>query len=62
MKFSTVQWISWLVATVTAALTMSTFVYSNFETKQNSAERINTLEKRLDRIENKLDRINEMLK
>lgn len=59
-------WLPWLGATVIAALTMSAFVFGNFETKEDAKEKVHNLErrvesrdvmleKRLDRIEDKLD-------
>lgn len=55
--FSVEQWITWVVATLVAAVTMMVFFYTNFETKSDSDETNAVIEKRLDRIENKLDQI-----
>lgn len=54
--FSEEQWIAWIAATGTAALTMAAFAYSTFETKEHSAENKTDIVSRLDRIEEKLDR------
>jgi hypothetical protein len=59
-------WLPWMGATVIAALSMSAFVFKNFETKEdakdknqslerNLVDRSERLEKRLDRIEDKID-------
>lgn len=50
-------WISWVVATATAALTMSAFAYSTFETKEHALERKQDILKRLESIEGKVDLI-----
>lgn len=54
-KFNTSTWIPWLGATVMAALTLCAFLFTQFETKADSLDKRNSLEKRLDRIENKID-------
>jgi hypothetical protein len=58
------QWVAWLGATSIAAVSMTVFFYSNFETKSETQAYHDSeirfheqLEKRLDRIENKLDLI-----
>lgn len=55
--FSTEQWIAWLGATVTAALTMAAYAFSTFETKADVKDIFQLIDKRLDRIEVKLDNI-----
>ena len=52
-----VQWAQWAVATIVAAVTMTSFAYTNFETKDDSRRSEQTVEKRLDRIENKVDQL-----
>lgn len=59
---SLVQWISWIVATATAALTMAAYAFTNFETKEHAkevksdiAERLQSIEKKIDRVDTKLD-------
>lgn len=54
-KISEKQWISWLVATATAAIVLVSFVYTTFATKSEASEARNDLEKRLDRLEQKID-------
>lgn len=49
------QWISWLLALIAGALSMVVFVFTTFETKAESLQDKNQIEKRLDRIEAKLD-------
>lgn len=55
MKFSTVQWITWVGAAVAAAVGLSAFAFTQFETKMDSMDKRTAIEKRLDRIEGKVD-------
>lgn len=45
-----------------AILTISAFMFINFETKADSLDKRDSLEKRLDRIENKIDEIRKSVK
>lgn len=49
------QWIGWILATATAAMTMAAFAYATFETKDHAKEIKEDVATRLSRIENKLD-------
>lgn len=59
--FTIEQWIGWMVATATAAVTMSSYAFNKFDTIEHATEQRTQLRDeimgRLDRIENKLDRI-----
>lgn len=62
--FTLEQWLSWLGATVIAAVSMMGFLYGHFQTrenfdvyKDNQKEFQAALDKRLDRMENKLDQL-----
>lgn len=57
MKLKTSQWISWIVATATAALTICAYAFTTFETKLDSLEKKSAIEKKLDRMDEKLDRL-----
>lgn len=48
-------WVYWLGATITAAMMLTSFAYSNFQTKTEAAVLKNDLERRLERIEGKID-------
>lgn len=54
-QISHVQWISWMAATLISALTLCAFMFTNFESKTDAKDRIESVEKRLDRIELKID-------
>jgi hypothetical protein len=71
-KIATTQWIAWITATLVAALTMSSYVFGNFETKQDAidkraqiqaeiAEKDSKADKRLDRIEQKVDNLTKLI-
>lgn len=47
------DWLSWIVATIVAALTMMGYIHSNFTTQRETEG----VEKRLERIETKLDKL-----
>lgn len=58
------QWIAWVGATGTACLLLSTFIFTNFQTKaeakasQDSVQGwMQSIERRLERIEEKLDKM-----
>lgn len=62
--FSVDLWIAWIAATGVGVATMTTFIYSNFETKESFSEYRQSqtvsqeeMIKRLDRIETKLDQM-----
>jgi cell division protein FtsL len=59
--FSARQWIAWTTATLIAAVTMTSFVYANFQTAKDAEKIEARIEKRLDRIENKQDQILERI-
>lgn len=59
--FSAEQWIAWIGATVAAAVMLSAYAFTNFETKEESKEKRESIEKRLDRIDDKLDRVIEAM-
>lgn len=50
-------WIGWMAATIAAAFTLITFIYTTFSTKSEAQNYQDTLEKRLDRLENKIDHL-----
>jgi hypothetical protein len=58
---NTESWVAWLGATVVAAVAgtfvLLTFAYAQFETKEHSKERIDTLTAQLNSMDGKLDRI-----
>jgi hypothetical protein len=54
-------WLPWLGATFISALTLTAFIFVNFETKADSNDKRSYLEKRLDRIEFKIDEIKNRL-
>lgn len=56
-KIKAEQWIAWILATATAALTMAAYAFTTFETKDHSKEIKSDLSERLNRIDQKLDRI-----
>lgn len=60
-KIKTEQWIAWIVATATAALSMAAFAFGKFETQEHAREVKGDLQYRLNRIDDKLDRISEAL-
>lgn len=60
-KLSVEQWIPWIAATATAALTMAAYAFSTFETKEHAAENKGDIVHRLDQIDAKLDRVIERL-
>lgn len=47
------DWLSWIMATIAAALTMMGYIHSNFTTTRETE----AVEKRLERIESKIDRL-----
>ena len=51
------QWIAWIAATIAAAITLTGFVYANFQTKSEAVEQKGDLIQRLDRIEAKVDQL-----
>ena len=53
--FSTTQWVSWLSATTLAGVTLSVFMFQNFQTKAETKEYKDSIENRLERIESKID-------
>ena len=57
----TVPWLSWIIATMTAAMagvfTMMSYSYDTFTTVKESKATKEVFTKRLDRIEDKIDRI-----
>lgn len=55
VKFST--WVAWIGATMAAALTMSAYAFSTFETKVQVRVYMGLMEKRLDSIDRKLDQL-----
>ena len=57
MRIKAETWVYWIVATSTAALTMTSFAYSTFELKEHSKEVKEDIVSRLDRIEQKIDQI-----
>lgn len=64
MKFSTTQWISWIAATVSAAVVLTAFAYQNFETKEDSKEKkqdimeaIRSMDQKVDKLDRKVDKI-----
>lgn len=57
MKFTTVQWVAWFGATVTAAVMLCAFAFTTFETKADSGIKRTELQSRLERIDDKLDRL-----
>lgn len=50
-------WVSWLAATLVAALTLSAFAFTTFQTKDDAKESKADLVQRLDRMEHKIDNI-----
>lgn len=61
MNFSAKTWVAWLGSTLIAALTMSAFVFGNFQSKDQARQDKEDVHKRLDRLESKSDRMLEML-
>lgn len=59
---STEQWMTWIGATLMAAITMVGFIYTNFESKADYKDWKDDLEKRLERIERKVDTLLERSK
>lgn len=55
------QWIAWTAATLIAAVTLTSFVYANFQTTKDAEKVEYRIEKRLERIENKQDQILERI-
>lgn len=51
MKVGASQWISWILATATAAVTMVSYAYATFETKDEARKVESRVLHRLDRIE-----------
>ena len=49
------QWIAWIGAALAAAFAMTTATFTAFETKAESRDKREAIEKRLDRIEQKVD-------
>lgn len=54
---TSLQWIYWLAATLTAAVTITIFLYTNFQTKADANDNKSDIEHRLDRIEHKIDQL-----
>mgnify|MGYP001499077487 CR=1 FL=1 len=55
--FGVSEWVAWVGATVAAAVSITVFAFSNFETKERAVEVKSDLVQRLDRIEGKVDKI-----
>jgi sensor domain CHASE-containing protein len=49
------KWVSWIIATATAALTMAAYAFTTFETKDHAKEVKDDLTKRLEKMDSKLD-------
>jgi len=53
--------LGWVVATVTAAVTMMSYSYSTFQTKVEASLKDKTIQVQLDAIKKSLDRLHESL-
>lgn len=56
-NFQATQWIAWLGATATAAVTLTVFAFENFETKEHAKEAQVTFQRQFDRLESKVDEL-----
>jgi len=54
---SVAQWLSWLGATLAAAVTASAFAFTHFESQSGAKEKRDEIVRRLERIEDKLDKL-----
>ena len=67
--FSSAEWLAWLGATLAACVTLTSFIYANFETRAGSEQTqesnqatlseikssLNTMQQSIDRVEHKVD-------
>jgi len=65
MKIQAESWVSWIGATVAAAVTgmfvLLTFAYGQFETKDHAKERMETMKEQLTSIDTKIDKLTSVM-
>lgn len=54
-------WLGWVIATMTAAVTMMSYTYGTFQTKVEAELKDQTIQVQLDAIKKSLDRLHETL-